>query len=84
MSLILAALWRSFSPSKIDGSNVNLSGLTSQVSSATSAFSGLQAVALGALIAIGDRIVTLGQTIVTNLTNNLTSGARNGSKEYET
>ena len=69
---------------KIDGSNVNLSGLTSQVSSATSAFSGLQTVALGALIAIGARIVTLGQTIVTNLTNNLTSGARDGFKEYET
>lgn len=46
---------------------------------------GLVVLAAGlALIAIGDRIVTLGQTIVTNLTNNLTSGARDGFKEYET
>lgn len=78
------ALDRLKSALHIDGSNVNLSGLTSQVSAATSSFQGLQTVALGVLLAIGAQVVSLGQNIVTNLTNNLTSGARDGFKEYET
>jgi len=65
------------------GKNFNLNNLSSSVDTLASHFEGLRAVALGALIAIGAKVVTLGQQIVTNLTNNLTSGARDGFKEYE-
>lgn len=62
----------------------SLDDISNKVSGAAGAFQTLQTIGTGALLAIGAQAVTLGQQIVTNMTNNLVSGAKDGFKEYET
>ena len=61
-----------------------LDDVSAKISGASGAFQSLQTVAIGALLAIGSQLVTVGQQIVTNMTNNLVSGAKEGFQEYET
>lgn len=59
---------------------VKLDGLMSAVDNASSRFEGLRAVATGALLSIGDRVVDLAQNTISNMTR----AARDGFGEYET
>ena len=84
-----SALDRLKSALNLDGLGKNfqipsLDEVTGKISGAAGAFQTLQTIGIGVLLAIGAQVVTLGQQIVTNMTNNLVSGAKDGFKEYET
>ena len=63
---------------------VKIDGLSSQVENLSGKFEGMRVVALGALAAIGAKVVDLGIQFGRDLVNNMTKAARDGFAEYET
>lgn len=63
---------------------IRLDGLASQVENLGGKFEGLRGIALGALMAIGAKLVDLGTNAVRDFASGLTRAAKDGFGEYET
>lgn len=64
------------------GKNFNLGGLSDSVDTLASRFSGLQAVAVGALVAIGSQVTNLAVNIAQKLGSGVTQALRDGFSDY--
>jgi hypothetical protein len=64
------------------GKNFNLGGLSDSVDTLASRFSGLQAVAIGALVAIGSQVTNLAVNIAQKLGAGVTQSLRDGFSDY--